>query len=484
VRLARPKPFDLMVGFTPKLDDVNADVKRKCVECGYLRSFTIMTDGDVCGKCISPRQNDALQRMAKNGIVDRLMREANCEERPAESTSASGDLGDAQSKSHLVECYTCQAIYAVVDVASLNVRPKCHYCRQGVPCENVPVVNCRVCLNRWVRPNPTFFGSDGKADEWVCPCCTLDAKKATTAVSVDFGQLCRMYPMMLPTLFDVHCPENDATVMKDLFSPMSLYKLYMKHTETLFPSDDGADEKKAEQSMEQRVECVVNALTAQGAPKYKGKIIHNLAALVQSVASAVSSGKLSAVCCLCFAPKQLIALESACGACNNLMCFECLGTWYSQLQPGRVVLPSHLLCPFCKCRPQSKTLKKYNKQVCTIIKSRVELNTKWYHAWCVDCYQIKQAVQRECLRESLPTLNEFRCEQCTEAALAKQSDDADFVAKNSKKCPACEAPTVKVSGCNHITCRCGAHWCYQCGKEFAADNIYEHMDEVHGGIDM
>jgi len=473
VRLARPKPFDLMVGFTPKLDDVNADVKRKCVECGFLRSFTLMTDGDVCGKCISPRQNDELQRMSKNGIVDRLMKESNCEERPAEN----GDAKTGQGQSHLVECYTCQAIYAVVDVAALNVRPKCHYCRQGVPYENVPVVHCRVCLNRWVRPNPTFFE---KADEWVCPCCTRDAKKATTAVNVDFEQLCRTYPVLLSTLFDVDCPDNDATVMKDLFSPMSLYKLYMKHTATLFDTN----EEKSEQSMERRVQCVVDVITQQGTPMYKGKRIHNFAALVQSVASAVESGKLSAVCCLCFAPKQLIALESACGACRNLMCFECLGTWYSQLQPGRVVLPSHLLCPFCKCRPQSQTLKKYNKQVCTIIKSRVELNTKWYHAWCVDCYQIKPAVARECLRETLPVLNAFRCEQCTEAEAAKKSDDAEFVAKNYKKCPACDAATVKVSGCNHITCRCGAHWCYQCGEQFEADTIYDHMNEEHGGIDM
>ncbi|CAL5979128.1 Conserved_hypothetical protein [Hexamita inflata] len=52
---------------------------------------------------------------------------------------------------------------------------------------------------------------------------------------------------------------------------------------------------------------------------------------------------------------------------------------------------------------------------------------------------------------------------------------------NMKRCPSCKIPTDKISGCNHITCNCGAHWCYVCGKQCTAATIYTHLQEVHGG---
>jgi predicted RNA-binding Zn-ribbon protein involved in translation (DUF1610 family) len=39
-----------------------------------------------------------------------------------------------------------------------------------------------------------------------------------------------------------------------------------------------------------------------------------------------------------------------------------------------------------------------------------------------------------------------------------------------KTCPKCEAPGVKETGCNAITCpRCGQNWCYVCGRGFPDD---------------
>ena len=40
---------------------------------------------------------------------------------------------------------------------------------------------------------------------------------------------------------------------------------------------------------------------------------------------------------------------------------------------------------------------------------------------------------------------------------------------------------VKTSGCDHIHCTCGAHWCFRCEKQFHdAEDCYEHMESCYG----
>jgi hypothetical protein len=42
---------------------------------------------------------------------------------------------------------------------------------------------------------------------------------------------------------------------------------------------------------------------------------------------------------------------------------------------------------------------------------------------------------------------------------------ADVLADAQKQwCPECGRATAKDGGCNHMTCTCGAHWCWTCGK--------------------
>ena len=50
-----------------------------------------------------------------------------------------------------------------------------------------------------------------------------------------------------------------------------------------------------------------------------------------------------------------------------------------------------------------------------------------------------------------------------------------------KKCPSCQVWLEKTEGCNHMTCRCGAHICWNCMGVFPANEIYRHLGEVHGG---
>ena len=50
-----------------------------------------------------------------------------------------------------------------------------------------------------------------------------------------------------------------------------------------------------------------------------------------------------------------------------------------------------------------------------------------------------------------------------------------------RRCPSCGVMVEKMSGCDHITCRCNAHWCFACGELSTEDDIYKHMSIKHGG---
>lgn len=49
-------------------------------------------------------------------------------------------------------------------------------------------------------------------------------------------------------------------------------------------------------------------------------------------------------------------------------------------------------------------------------------------------------------------------------------------------CPSCGTGVEKSEGCNHITCNCGCHFCFLCGKAFNEKSVYNHMTEEHGAI--
>ncbi|KAJ7632116.1 hypothetical protein FB45DRAFT_791002 [Roridomyces roridus] len=50
-----------------------------------------------------------------------------------------------------------------------------------------------------------------------------------------------------------------------------------------------------------------------------------------------------------------------------------------------------------------------------------------------------------------------------------------------KRCPACAVWIEKTEGCNHMTCKCGAHICWICVRIFGEGQIYGHLAEAHGG---
>ena len=49
--------------------------------------------------------------------------------------------------------------------------------------------------------------------------------------------------------------------------------------------------------------------------------------------------------------------------------------------------------------------------------------------------------------------------------------------KNVKICPKCSGILEKIDGCNHVTCKCGAHICWMCSEYFkTAGECYGHMN--------
>ena len=51
-----------------------------------------------------------------------------------------------------------------------------------------------------------------------------------------------------------------------------------------------------------------------------------------------------------------------------------------------------------------------------------------------------------------------------------------------KRCPKCAVWIDKIDGCNHMSCKCGAHICWVCMQVFTQDTIYPHMSAAHGGF--
>ena len=66
----------------------------------------------------------------------------------------------------------------------------------------------------------------------------------------------------------------------------------------------------------------------------------------------------------------------------------------------------------------------------------------------------------------------------------EKMNEAWAMEHNVKKCPSCQVWMEKTEGCNHMTCKCGAHVCWVCMKMFTEERIYDHMQEDHGSIGL
>ena len=115
------------------------------------------------------------------------------------------------------------------------------------------------------------------------------------------------------------------------------------------------------------------------------------------------------------------------------------------------------------------------------------------YAWCIGCYAARPAYPRTCGIDgtcaATPAMTAFLCDTCRDvptaaaaAAAADQANDGIGSTIVAKSCPTCTVTTEKTSGCDHMTCPCGAHWCFECGEVSTYADIYKHMNTAHGGM--
>jgi hypothetical protein len=65
----------------------------------------------------------------------------------------------------------------------------------------------------------------------------------------------------------------------------------------------------------------------------------------------------------------------------------------------------------------------------------------------------------------------------------ERRNDEWALSAGAKRCPTCRILVQKTEGCNHMECPCGTHFCWICLQVSDRATIYEHMRNVHGGID-
>ena len=344
-----------------------------------------------------------------------------------------------ESMSYWCECRKCKVHYAVEDVKGLSVEPKCHWCRSQTS-KTTPSIQCSSCFNKFACEATYLKGNKNEA--WECPIC-INEQGCPSPQQIDVK------------LWDYL---HDVKSVRDIFGIHSLWSIYelkvYERFNITYPETHG------------------------------GKPILNTQAIIDDLNIWIALAKAEkGTCMLCFSEMSKSKLHNVCGRrnCTTQACSECLSSWYGEPKPGHMLSLGNLRCPFCRKSPDSHVVKKYNKELCTL-KQPKEWDNAWEYAWCLSCYSAKTCIEKVCNNATNNATNtghniisRFHCHDC------KSTSDKLI---NCKECPVCQVMVEKSSGCDHITCSCGTHWCFSCSHVSTRDEIYDHMWNVHGSIGL
>ncbi|KAL2074826.1 hypothetical protein VTL71DRAFT_8605 [Oculimacula yallundae] len=418
------------VGWAPEKSIVAVGPTVICVSCQYPRSVTMMGSDGKCGYCLWSKYSSTAER-------DEFI-----------TTRASRDDTE-QTPITWVECNlrNCRAQYVVYRPETLNVKPKCHYCRVG---KLAPVIECHKCSNRVIYPieyrpvGLTIFE---------CYACASGLK---TIVDVE-------------TTVKRLCKENTTSWL--LRNDNKLLEPFNKRSVFNLVSKAGVEDfcNKVE---------LFPKLGSDGL-NLEGKHIHNAEEMIGDLQKWINRRKTeSGTCSLCFSDSRKADLQWACGrtGCSQKVCKGCLNGWYGLNEAGKIINTAALSCPFCRRDPTAKTLFKYGMGIHAVgnLRTAVEEKGEWISAWCGKCGHAKRFMERLCAAGAPIEVTNWTCDACK-----------NVKHESVKECPGCGTMTEKISGCDHITCTvegCGAHWCFYCGENSDESSIYAHMNEAHGGF--
>ncbi|OQS00092.1 ariadne-like ring finger protein [Thraustotheca clavata] len=442
LRLAATKDIDVHVGFVPKKSGLWPDRKAQCDTCGYKTSYSLMVSPSKCAMCVT--YEDDAKRLQENTAIE-------------------------GNQSHMVECVDCHGVYAVLQVNQLSTLPKCWACRLNIP-ERPPTVDCHRCLNTFIDPAQLYRQNNSDSNGlWTCPVCVEEPARAIEKKLVQFKAIMGENSSLMNAFGWTTSANTKAFTTMVLNRQLPLIKIVHQSFDLLTSYTDTP--------------------TTEVDLRVIGKIVHDAVTLRDELSAMVLQDSLKDVCNLCFEELFLVNLKSACGRCTTKVCSPCLTKWYGENQPGKMVLTTNLACPFCRRDPRLGVLRRHNRQACGLIftRNRPTYNPEMYYGWCLGCYQIKEMVERACAEEPPRNITDFHCTECLNAR-AERVDTTLYegtgAVGKTHECPGCGVLTEKVSGCNHITCVCGQHWCFACGEGFDSDElVYDHMYAVHRGID-
>lgn len=414
----------------------------RCKKCHFPRSVTIMGPGKTCGLCL--RSDAEFTKKPKSEVL---------------MLSVSKD-DDSSTAITWVECSKtdCRAQYVVYNSEGLNVRAKCHFCRSGKISEPAPTVECRKCLSRIIWPDE-YRAKNMKAKAYECSACAGSYKTIVEA----------------ETTAKLLGDENGTAWL--LRNSDSMIKRPLTN-ESIFKTVSAA---AALGEFADKVEILPSS--HEESLRLSGKVVRNTEELKACLMGWVKSRRAeSGTCNLCFRDfkKQGSGLRRACGrsGCPQQICNDCHAQWYSTNSPGRLINVAALTCPFCRRQPSPKVAPRSLVALANL-GDAVRESGAWLYAWCVGCGHAKRFAERVCARGAPTELTDWRCDDCQPVvgAAAGGKDEVVF-----RECPGCGVATEKTGGCNHITCRCGADWCFVCG-ELSKDSgaVYAHMSRSHGG---
>lgn len=443
--------LQVKVGWTPEKTRVPVGPVVTCRVCHFPRSVTIMGKANVCGMC-DKNSCDCLNQEVHNKRLKLSVSEKD----------------DEETEIAWVECYipSCRAQYVIYDKDSLNVRAKCHFCRQQSKVSKeqqnsdlAPWLECVKCLSRVIWPEE-YRPSEG-VTEFHCPACT-DSRKTIVEVETTARKLSKNNGIDWIL-------RNDDIKIAEPFNGRSLF-----HTISTAGTEGFTD----------KVEILPDLQSDTISLNIRGKLVRNKLELSATLQTWINRRTAQpSTCNLCFTTYRKRDLRPVCNrsGCNQRICRGCLGDWYGLNKRGKIINVAALFCPFCRRRPTAKTVSSFglvnNINFLGDLATAVAESGEWVYAWCWGCGFAKRLGVRDCAAGPPAEVSRWSCVECWTKGKFK------FRA-TIKPCPGCKTPTEKMGGCDHVSCvipGCGTNWCFYCGMMVSMDDIYAHMYK-HGGF--